>query len=261
MPLGAAFVQETTVFREFGPLAGSTMRLAYDVAPKIGEHAVAADLRRRRPLLPAAGQHRRAGAARSAASRASATIPDFLYFGGNSEMRGYDYLQFVGQNVVFANAELRFPIIEAALTPIGVIGGIRGVFFANIGGGWFNDQDFKFATSERRDVQPDRRLPARRDRRASSSIRPRSCRFPSTGRDKTISGFRLKDGRASYGLGLETFVLGFPIHFDWAWRTLFNAAGKMWSSLTDGQAAGTSGSNGSASRASRSGSATTSERV
>ncbi len=36
MPLGAAFVQETTIFREFGPLAGSTMRLAYDVSPKIG---------------------------------------------------------------------------------------------------------------------------------------------------------------------------------------------------------------------------------
>jgi hypothetical protein len=38
----------------------------------------------------------------------------------------------------------------------------------------------------------------------------------------TIHGFRLRDGRASYGLGLETFALGFPIHFDWSWRTLFN---------------------------------------
>jgi hypothetical protein len=37
-----------------------------------------------------------------------------------------------------------------------------------------------------------------------------------------VSGFRLQDGRASYGLGLETFALGFPIHFDWSWRTLFN---------------------------------------
>ena len=36
MPLGVAFVQETTVFREFGPLAGNTMRLAYDYSPKIG---------------------------------------------------------------------------------------------------------------------------------------------------------------------------------------------------------------------------------
>ena len=25
-----------------------------------------------------------------------------------------------------------------------------------------------------------------------------------------------------YGIGLETFALGFPIHFDWSWRTLFN---------------------------------------
>jgi hypothetical protein len=37
-----------------------------------------------------------------------------------------------------------------------------------------------------------------------------------------VSGFRLQDGRASYGFGLETFALGFPIHFDWSWRTLFN---------------------------------------
>jgi hypothetical protein len=37
-----------------------------------------------------------------------------------------------------------------------------------------------------------------------------------------VSGFRLKDGRASYGVGLETFALGFPVHFDWSWRTLFN---------------------------------------
>ena len=46
--------------------------------------------------------------------------PDFLYYGGNSEMRGYEYLQFVGQRAFFANAELRFPIIEAMPTPFGV---------------------------------------------------------------------------------------------------------------------------------------------
>ncbi|MBP1604695.1 MAG: translocation protein TolB, partial [Acidobacteria bacterium] len=31
--------------------------------------------------------------------------------------------------------------------------------------------------------------------------------------------------RASYGIGLTTAVLGFPMHFDWAWRTMFN---KEW---------------------------------
>ena len=44
-------------------------------------------------------------------------------------------------------------------------------------------------------------------------------------RRRAISGFRLQDGRASYGVGLETFALGFPIHFDWSWRTLLN---KEW---------------------------------
>ena len=61
MPLGAAFIQETTIFREFGPLSGSTMRLAYDVSPKIGRPAVASDVRRRCALLPAARLDRRAG--------------------------------------------------------------------------------------------------------------------------------------------------------------------------------------------------------
>ena len=37
-----------------------------------------------------------------------------------------------------------------------------------------------------------------------------------------LSGFRLVDARASYGIGLQTFALGFPMHFDWSWRTLFN---------------------------------------
>jgi hypothetical protein len=42
------------------------------------------------------------------------------------------------------------------------------------------------------------------------------------GPTQTITGFRLVDSRASYGVGIETFALGFPIHFDWSWRTLFN---------------------------------------
>ena len=164
VPLTTAFVQETTVFREFGPLAGSTMRFAYDVAPKI-----AGTLSRQTFDGDARYYQRLAStgvlALRLRGFKSIGAYPDFLYFGGNSEMRGYDYLQFVGQNVAFANAELRFPIIEAALTPIGVIGGIRGVFFADLGGGWFNNQDFKFATSKAETIQPDRRFPARRDRR------------------------------------------------------------------------------------------------
>ena len=47
---------------------------------------------------------------------------------------------------------------------------------------------------------------------------------PVYGQPRVVDGFRLIDSRASYGFGLETFALGFPIHFDWSWRTLFNRA-------------------------------------
>ena len=219
VPLSAIFVQETTVFRDFGPLAGSTTRLAYTVAPKIGN-----TLSRQTFDGDARYYQRLASngllALRLRGFKSIGKSPDYLYFGGNSEMRGYDYLSFVGQTSVFANAELRFPIIEAALTPIGVIGGIRGVFFANVGGGWFNSQPFTFATSSAETVTP---LTGYQTDAAGNVLADRNGNpIPIYGSPRTVNGLRLKDGRASYGLGLETFALGFPIHFDWSWRTLLN---------------------------------------
>jgi hypothetical protein len=232
IPLSVEFIQETTVFRDFGPLAGNTVRLVYDVSPKVGSllsrQTVEADLRHYL-RLGANGVF----ATRLKAFKSFGEFPDFTYFGGNSELRGYDYLQFSGQNAVFANAELRFPLIEAALTPVGVIGGIRGVFFANIGSAWFNSQPsptrcagasgYKFATSSDEVCQPilgyqlDPFGLPRRDEAGNTIV--------DLGPETLVSGFRLKDGRASYGVGLETFALGFPVHFDWSWRTLFN---KEW---------------------------------
>jgi hypothetical protein len=222
LAFGAAFVQETTIFREFGPLAGNTMRLAYEASPAVG------GLLSRQTLDGDVRHYLRLGtsgvfATRLRGFRSFGAYPDFLPFGGNSEMRGYDYLEFVGQNTVFANAELRFPLIEAALTPIGVVGGVRGVFFANIGAGWFDNRNtlnpcgpstpFRFATSATEVCAP---IVAYQTNPAGGEP------IPVTGPPQLISGFRLQDGRASYGIGLETFALGFPIHFDWAWRTTFN---------------------------------------
>ena len=136
-----------------------------------------------------------------------------MYFGGNSEMRGYDYLSFLGSESAFFNAELRFPLIHAMLTPLGVMGGIRGVFFANMGGGHFDGQPFKWWTNKDRALHADHRLPAR-----PSLI----TQEPIYGPPQPVSGLRLVDARASYGIGLETFALGFPIHVDWSWKTLFN---------------------------------------
>jgi hypothetical protein len=221
VPFSAALIQETTVFREFGPLAGSTMRLAYDVAPRIGStlsrQTFDVDLRYYQRIATSGVL-----ALRLRGFKSIGDNPDFLYFGGNSEMRGYDYLSFVGQKAMFANAELRFPIIEAALTPIGVVGGVRGVFFADIGGAGFNNQPFKFATKGTETVTPF--LGYQTDVAGNQLTDALENPVPAYGPPVPISGFRLRDGRASYGLGLETFALGFPIHFDWSWRTLFNKA-------------------------------------
>jgi WD40-like Beta Propeller Repeat len=243
IPLGAAFVQETTIFREFGPLAGNTMRLAYDVSPKIG------GVLSRQTLDGDARHYLRIGTTGLLATRIRAfhsfgDFPDFLYFGGNSEMRGYDYLQFAGQNIVFANAELRFPLIEAALTPIGVIGGIRGVFFVNVGGGWFDGQTsaaaangcgdpkatFKFLNSDPMVCKPvigtvtdAAGFPVPDPASLDNGVCGARCvPLIKYGNPTTVTGLRLQDARASYGIGLETFALGFPIHFDWSWRTLLN---------------------------------------
>jgi hypothetical protein len=210
VPLSVAFIQETTVFREFGPLKGSTMRMAYGVAPKIGNtlsnQTVDADARY---YLRLAGSGLLALRARGFRSWGDA--PDYTYFGGNSEMHGYDYLQFVGQNAVFGNAELRFPLIEAMLTPLGVLGGVRGVAFANIGGGWFDNTGYKFWSNDAVTYTP-----------MNYQLGDDGSLVPVPGPPIDVSGFRLVDGRASYGIGLETFALGFPIHFDWSWKTLFN---------------------------------------
>jgi outer membrane protein assembly factor BamA len=150
---------------------------------------------------------------------------DFMYFGGNSEMHGYDYLSFIGDRAGFLNAELRFPLIEAMLTPVGVLGGIRGVLFANMGGGSFGESTDRRRPGSRssgddqgRGLHADHRL--RADQRVPA--------VPVIGEPQVVKGLRLIDARASYGIGLETFALGFPVHFDWSWRTLLN---KEWEDM------------------------------
>ncbi len=208
LPVGLAFVQETTVFREFGPLSGSTMRLSYEFAPKIGS------MLSRQTFDGDARKYFRLGANGLLALRARGfksigNNPDFTYFGGNSELRGYEYLSFIGQNAAFANAELRFPLIDAMATPIGVLGGVRATLFAGIGGAYFDGQPYKFfrkdTTFERAILSTD---PLTGTVQYSDAV--------------PISGFRLADSRASYGISLSTFALGFPVHFDWSWRTLMN---------------------------------------
>jgi WD40-like Beta Propeller Repeat len=214
-PFGVAFVQETTIFREFGPLSGSTMRLSYEVAPKI------AGMLSRQTFDGDARKYIRLGAngllaVRARGFKSMGDNPDFTYFGGNSELRGYEYLQFTGQNAFFANAELRFPLIEAMATPIGILGGVRATLFAGLGGAYFDGVPFKFW---RNDTTLERPIVGYNNLTQEVIYGPA---IP-------IDGLRLVDGRGSYGISLSTFALGFPLHFDWSWRTLFN---REWEDVT-----------------------------
>ena len=212
MPVGVNFIQETTVFREFGPIAGNTMRFGYQYAPSFGP------LLGKQTLDADARYYLRIGetgllALRGRAFRSFGDFPDFYFFGGNSEMRGYEYLEFIGHDAGFVNAELRFPLIEAMLTPIGVLGGIRGAFFFNLGGASLNNEPFQMFSRSAEIIRPT----------VGFGQDPQTGEFFEVfGDPTTITGFRLVDSRASYGIGLQTFVIGFPIHFDWSWRTLFN---------------------------------------
>jgi hypothetical protein len=213
MPFGVNLVRETTIFREYGPLAGHTLSLGYEFAPSWGS------LLSRQTLDGDARYYQRLGtngvlALRARGYKSWGEYPGYLYFGGNSEMRGYDYLSFLGNKGFFTDAELRFPIIEAALTPIGVVGGLRGVFFFNFGTAGYEGAPTTVWTDKTTIETP----------LINYAFDPTSpSQFvPVYGVPRPVSGFRLVDSRASYGMGLETFALGFPIHFDWSWRTLFN---------------------------------------
>ena len=198
VPLAMNLVGETTRFREFGPLAGHTYSLGVSYSPSIGSSSMG-----RFTLEGDARKYLRIGsgtllAARVRGFRSTGDTPDYFYFGGNHELRGYQYLSFAGNEGFFANLEFRFPVIDVMKTPLGILGPVRGTLYAGVGGAHFRGEQYKFASSE-------------------SGVS--YVKDPVFG--EPVSGFHLVDGRASYGIGLQFFFLGYPLHFDWSKLTDF----------------------------------------
>ncbi|MCG6922261.1 MAG: hypothetical protein LJF15_14420 [Acidobacteria bacterium] len=214
VPVSAYFVQETTRFAQFGPIDGSTFRLGVRLAPGIGSllqrQTVDVDLRKYLRL----GSTTSLLAVRARGFYSTGDAPDYFYFGGNMELRGYPYWSFSGNQGFFANAELRIPIIHAALTPLGLIGPIRGSAFIGIGGARYNGEEcteanastcWRFSTSE-----------------------PGFSYINDPIFGEPVTGWRLENGRASYGFGLQLFFAGYPMHFDWVKYTDFAATSNNW---------------------------------
>jgi hypothetical protein len=191
-PISAAIVGETTRFREFGPLSGHTFSLSFMVAPGIGKALS------RRTIDGDVRKYFRLGQSAVFATRfrgfySFGPNPDYFYFGGDMELRGYPYLSIVGNKGFHANVELRIPLIDVMKTPIGFLGPVRGTLYAGAGAAHFKGENYAFASSE-----------------------PGISYVKDPVFGQPVSGYHLIDGRASYGFGLQFFFLGYPLHFDWS---------------------------------------------
>jgi len=203
-PLTVNLVGETTRFREFGPLAGHTFSVGFQVAPSVGgflsRNTVEVDARKYVRI----GQGT-VFATRFRGFKSGGDNPDIFYFGGNMELRGLPYRSQVGTEGFFANAEVRFPLIDVMKTPLGILGPVRGALFGGVGAAKLRGTPFQFST---------------RDPGISYLGDPEF--------GEAVEGFHLVDGRASYGAGLQFFFLGYPLHFDWIKLTDFKASSRGW---------------------------------
>jgi hypothetical protein len=182
LPVQAAIVSETTRFGPYGPNSGRTYRFAVSkyfklFAKSLDAFTLEGDYR----------QYLRIDNNTLLAFRLSGFYSGgdnalLFWSGGNDTLRAANFRSLVGNKGFFFNAEFRFPVVHAALTPIGIIGPIRGVFFFDFGGLWFNDEKFRVFES---------------------------------------GSLRLQDALSSYGYGIEFFLFGYPFHFEWVYRTDF----------------------------------------
>jgi Tol biopolymer transport system component len=200
-PVGLSFVQETTRFAGFGPLSGDTVSIGGSVSVGgLDQKTVEGDLRKYLRL----GSTSMVLAARFRGFWSGGENPQIFYFGGNQELRGYPYLSFSGNQGFFANLELRLPLVHLMATPIGILGPVRGTVYAGIGGAKYKPIftpgfDYRFGCNTK-----------------NSSDCPQVSYVNDPVFGEPVSGYHLVDGRASFGFGLQAFILGYPLHFDWS---------------------------------------------
>ncbi|MFI5165483.1 MAG: BamA/TamA family outer membrane protein [Thermoanaerobaculales bacterium] len=177
----ASFTGDTTFWQSYGPHAGRRYELSSTFAvPTHGGGALTEDLtfdgRQYVPL-----SKRNEVAFRLFAAASDGTLPDLFYFGGLDTLRGFDYDSIVGNRAAYLNTEWRFPLIDHLVLPWLHLSNLRGRFFLDVGGAWF---DF-----------PGYRQPFR-------------C----------VNNGQLQDCVSSYGFGVSLNLFGLPAHWDFAKR-------------------------------------------
>ena len=122
---------------------------------------------------------------------------DFLYgFGGINQLRGYEYYEFVGSNLIWSNLEFRFPLIDLVAFPVMAIQDVRGMIFLDLGTAYLDDGLF---------INPN-----------TGFIRVDEAGVPIKFEWWDSTNDRLQDLRGSYGVGFQFMFLG-GLQFNWVW--------------------------------------------
>jgi hypothetical protein len=138
------FSGDSTIFKQFGPVAGRRYEISTSFAPDIKRGGTLSNdytIDARQYLQVTS---RSLLAARLFVGYSRGNVPNFYYFGGLNTLRGYDFRSIVGNQAAFANFEFRFPLIDVLATPILAFTGVRGDLFFDIGGAKFNGQPYTF---------------------------------------------------------------------------------------------------------------------
>jgi outer membrane protein assembly factor BamA len=184
--VSGSLVGDSTIFANYGPIAGRRWRLDLNYAHDLQDggalsYSADVDLRQYIPLTRRSNVALRVFGAYSDGNLANPT-----YFGGLDTLRGYRFREFSGDRGFFTNLEVRFPLIDVLSTPFLGFQGIRGVLFVDVGGAWYDDfEEFDFWDSD---------------------------------------ASQLADARASYGYGFTVRFGGLDLNWDFAKRTRFGDA-------------------------------------
>ncbi|HVT43091.1 MAG TPA: BamA/TamA family outer membrane protein [Thermoanaerobaculia bacterium] len=144
-PLASAtFSGDSARFKEFGPIDGRRYQLTSTYAPDLDGGGTLTsdfvlDFRQYMQLTS-----RSLLAARIFAGYSDGNFPNFYYFGGLNTLRGFDFRTFAGSRAFYGNFEIRFPLVDVIATPIIVFSQIRGSLFFDVGGAFFDGQNFTF---------------------------------------------------------------------------------------------------------------------
>jgi hypothetical protein len=176
-----SIIGETTRFKFYGPASGETFALTLSQALPISNSFFQntnfyADLRK---YLYIGSDILLAVRFEGFFSRGR--DPYIYYYGGNNQVRSVNYANIIANEGWFANAELRFPLVNAASTLIGQIGPVRGVIFLDM---------------------------------TRSKLKGFPAHFYTWDGEKV----RTTDAIGSFGYGLEFFFLGIPLHLEFVKR-------------------------------------------